>query len=381
LESTLLAMNDSASVWDWAHNDYLEGDHLACAPDGKGNLEYQQWCMYLRYVLGTWFLLLGTATAAISRSTWRVRKQLESVPNKPGFKNKAQYKRNTRQMKVIGTKQDRAMLGMLFGSVACAMQGAYGTMFASAVPAGVVSDCLFAFGYTSVGQAIFWSRQTSLLTRHVLSGADAEASATQPWWSVRNMVDVAERMLTPLAYWVMVVLVASGVCTRYQLVTVICASELVWGFALMHAMLFTRLSTITNVIKIHNNAGGKGAVVQRRQTAVSNMVLSLFVELVLTFFSAVGHPLIILAFDAHASSTRFLVVNSIAVTLTCLALTPFTVVQLKTQRGLKRKLQSVTTDERNGAAPSTATSSILQIQSSLPFQMPSRTDTASCSDV
>jgi hypothetical protein len=311
-------MNDSASVWGWAHNDYLEGDHLACAPDGNGNPEYQQWCIYLRFVPGTWYLLLGIATAIISRGTWRVRKQLESVPRKPGSKDKPQHRRATRQMKLIWTKQDRAMLGMLFGSGACTMQGGLCVMFASTVPAGVVSDCLFAFAYMSIGQAIFWVRQTSLLTRHMLSGADAEASTCRTWWSWHSMVDVVEQRLTPLAYWVMVVLVASGVCTRYQLVTVICAGELVWGFALMHAMLSTRLATITNVIKIHNNAGGKNAVVQRRQTAVSNMVLSLFVELVLTFLSAVCHPLIILAFDAHASSTRFLVVNSIAVTLTCM---------------------------------------------------------------
>jgi hypothetical protein len=375
-------MNGSAYVWDWAHNDYLEGDHLACAPDGNGNPEYQQWCIYIRYVLGAWFLLLGTATATISRGTWRVRKKLDSVPNKPGSNNKTHQKKSNRRRKVIWAKQDRAMLGMLFGSGACTMQGAFGTMFASTVPLGVVTDCLIAFVYICTGEAVFWSRQTSLLARHMLSGADTEESASRTWWSMRNMVDVAERGLTPLAHCVMVVLVASGVCTRYQLVAMICASQLVWGLALMHAMLFTRLSTIANVIRIHNNAGGENAVVQRRQTAVSRMVLNLVVELVLLFCNSMGHPLVILTFDAHASSTRFLVVNSIAVTLNCMAFTLLTLVRLKAQRRLKRQLHSATTDIRNGATPSSAcTSSILQIQSSVPFQMPSRADTVSCSDV
>jgi hypothetical protein len=262
---------------------------------------------------------------------------------------------------------DRAMLLMFVASGVCMMQSAGCTIYPSNVPLGVVSDCVFAFVYIWTGQTVFWSRQASVHTRYMLSGADAEASTSRTRWSVRNMVDFAERRLTPLAYCVMVVLVASGVCTRSQLVLVIFWSVLVWGVALTHAHLFTQLATIANVIKIHNKAGGENAVVQRRQTAVSRMVLNLVLQLVVVFCASVSHSFAVLAYNAQASSARLLVVNSISTTLNCMAFTPFTYLRIKRRNRLKRKLQSATTEARNNVAASSAfTSSVLDIQSTLP---------------
>jgi hypothetical protein len=360
---TAMEMNNS-DIWDWEKNDYLRGDRLVCAPNGNGNPEYKTLCFYVQYVIGSWYFCLFVCSVAISRSSLRLRNRLEFT-NRFQFDVKPKNRRaNARQLE-ISAKLEQAHIGMLLATTMLMLISSAGVMYPSNQPLGVVSDCLFANTYLWTGQTSFWSRQASLHTRRLLPGDSVLGNQMHMWRSFRNIVDLAEQKLTPLTFGVVVVLVANGVCTRYQLVTFVFACNLVWGFALMHALLFTRLATISNVIRIHNDVGGENAVVRRRQTAVSRMVTNLVLELAFVFLVSVSYPLLLLVFDAHASSTQILVASSIALTLACTGFTCVAMVRLNGLRILKTQLRNATTAVRNpGVQSSACTSSVLEIKSS-----------------
>jgi hypothetical protein len=366
-------MNGSDMVWDWTQNDYIEGDRLVCATHGRGNPEYWQLCMYVRYGLSSWYLLSGVCTAVISMRSRRVRKQLVSVTTRPESNAKLRKSNINARKVAIALKLEQATILMQFAGSALMLYSALGTTYPPREPLGVISDVLFALLYASIGQMCFWARQASLHSRHLLLGNAAARRRALSSRSIRGVMDVAEQKLTPLIFGVMVVLVTVGVCTRYQLITVVFATSLAAGVALMHALLFTRLATIANVIRIHNHAGGDQAAVERRQSAVSHMVKTLVLELVVSFLAVVLFPLLMLTLDAHANSTRTLVACSVGVSLNCSVFTLVIAVRLKGQNRLKRKLQSVTTDIKNSADPlSVCTSSVMQIQSTMPVETNNR---------
>jgi hypothetical protein len=362
-------MNGSDYVWSWENKDYFQGDRLVCAPNGNGSSQYETLCTYARFGLGPWYLVLGLVTAVISRRTRRLRTQLTAVTIKQSTQKKHTLANARRKMEISNKLEEATVLMQLFGG-ALMMQSALGTMYPSSEQAGVLCDALFAITYIFTGQSSFWARQASLHTRYLLTREGADGGHRQTTWSLRNIVDFLEEKVTPLAYGITVVLVANGVCGRYQLITVIFASTLIWGFALMHELLFTRLATIANVIRIHNHAGGDHAVVERRQSVVMRMVLNLVLELVVTFFTSVTFPLAILLFDAHASSVRLLRAATIGLSINCAALTWVSIARLHGQKRLEVRLQHATSKATVDNTGSICTSSVLQIRSSVPVQNP-----------
>jgi hypothetical protein len=360
------AMNGSDLVWDWNHNDYFMGERLVCAANGNGNPEYKALCSFVQYGLATWYLLLSVCTVVISTKSRRVRKRLESIADSRPASKTRNEKAQTKKIAIAAKITNATVLTQLAIGV-LVLQSGLGTKYPSSEPRGMVSNFLFAITYIFSGQTSFWSRQASLHSRDLLAGHSPPQGRTHTTGcSIRRVTDIAEQLLVPIALCVTVTLVATGVCSRYQLVTVVFSCSLAGGVALMHALWFTRLATIYNVIRIHNNAGGQHEVVERRQAVVSRMVLNIVLELVVVFVTLVSFPLLILVYDMHASSTRILVAGSIGLSMNCLVFTLLTLVRFKKLARLNLRLQSAVnaTHVRNEEGVlSVCTSSVLQIQS------------------
>ena len=137
----------------------------------------------------------------------------------------------------------------------------------------------------------------------------------------------------------------------------------------MYTLLFIRRKLISNFARVHNqagNAGGGQDVVQRRQVAVLKMVIDLASELVTTFTAGVAHPLAILVFDIHGSSTRVLVFNAIILPFIVTTYTVITIIRFRVLRAKQRALKSASTQvpKRDGVSLRTM-SSISQKKSAL----------------